>query len=366
MVSLISSPVSAEDMMSFISPVSFWTPLRTGMDSGWVEHAPFAFWLIEAMRPKCFVELGSYTGYSYSAVCQAVRALGTGTRCFAVDNWEGDDHAGFYSSHVFEDLSAYNDKNYAEFGTLLRSTFSEALSYFDDASIDLLHIDGRHAYEDVSTDFHEWAAKLTPDAVVMFHDTNVHSQGFGVARFWAEITKNRPHFEFLHGHGLGVLGSHAVTSPKMQVLFASSAQPGLQQVIRTAYGKLGFALRALYQDVRPERENLIADLKREKAAYSDGCDERDATIQSQMTRIADLERERAAFSDGCDERNVTIQSQVTRIADLEREKAAYFGGCKERDSIIFDLSDEKAHAQATLDGALDLIEELRQQRREWT
>lgn len=366
MASLTSSPVSAEDMMAFVSPVSFWTPLRTGSESGWVEHASFAFWLIEAMRPKCVVELGSYTGYSYSAMCQAVQTLRTGTRCFAVDTWEGDDHAGFYGSHVFKDLSAFNDEHYADFGTLLRSTFSEALSHFDDESIDLLHIDGRHAYEDIATDYHEWAAKLTPNAVVLFHDTNVHDRGFGVARFWAEIAKGRPHFEFLHGHGLGVLGSDAVVSPKMQALFASSAQPDLQQSIRTAYSKLGFALRALYQDLRPERVILIENLKREKAAFADGCDERDVTIQSQVTRIADLEREKAAFSDGCDERNVTIESQMKRIADLEREKAAYLGGCKERDSIIINLTDEKAHAQATLERALDLIEELRQQRREWT
>lgn len=28
-------------------------------ESAWLEHAPFAAWLIEKLRPKCLVELGT-------------------------------------------------------------------------------------------------------------------------------------------------------------------------------------------------------------------------------------------------------------------------------------------------------------------
>src|SRR6185437_5798850 len=65
--------------------------------SAWIEHVPFAFWLVHVLRPRTIVELGTHTGVSYSAMCQSVRSLGLATSCFAVDTWRGDEHAGFYS-----------------------------------------------------------------------------------------------------------------------------------------------------------------------------------------------------------------------------------------------------------------------------
>lgn len=43
-------------------PTCFDRPLRLDGISAWVEHTPFAMFLIEAFRPKVFVELGSHTG----------------------------------------------------------------------------------------------------------------------------------------------------------------------------------------------------------------------------------------------------------------------------------------------------------------
>jgi hypothetical protein len=48
----------------------------------------------------------------------------------------------------------------------MRSTFEDALEYFAGGSVDLLHIDGRHLYEDVKHDFTTWRRKLTEDSVV--------------------------------------------------------------------------------------------------------------------------------------------------------------------------------------------------------
>ena len=76
-----------------LSPASFWTPDHLPA-SAWLTHAPFAFWLVDALRPKLFVELGTHHGFSYFAVCQAIARLGLGTAAFAVDTWRGDDHAG--------------------------------------------------------------------------------------------------------------------------------------------------------------------------------------------------------------------------------------------------------------------------------
>ena len=126
-------------------------------------------------------------------------------RAIAVDTWKGDEHAGFYGEDVFSDFRRFHDQRYAAFSTMLRGTFDDALGFVADGSVDLLHIDGRHRYEDVAQDFISWRPKLSARGVVMFHDTNVREKDFGVWRLWHELRDAHPSFEFLHGHGLGVL-----------------------------------------------------------------------------------------------------------------------------------------------------------------
>ena len=152
--------------------------------SAWIEHAPFAFWICEALRPRRFVELGTHHGYSYFTFCQAIDWLRLGTTAYAVDTWKGDEHAGFYDESVFQSVVTRNNDKYSAFSSLIRSTFEGALDYFADGSVDLLHVDGRHFYDDVKYDFTLWRPKLTEDAVVLFHDTNVREREFGVWKFF--------------------------------------------------------------------------------------------------------------------------------------------------------------------------------------
>ena len=105
---------------SLISVNSFRVPEYI-VQSAWHEHAPFLFWLVGALRPRCFVELGCHTGYSYFAACQAVKQLDLGTACYAIDSWEGDEHAGFYGEEVYAAVSAQNQAHYAAFSRLIRA-----------------------------------------------------------------------------------------------------------------------------------------------------------------------------------------------------------------------------------------------------
>src|ERR1700752_4328898 len=85
----------------FLSPASF-RPVEKITPSAWCEHAPFAFWLVEQLKPEMFVELGTHHGFSYFAFCQAIRMAGLSTAAFAVDRWTGDEHAGFYGEGVYQ------------------------------------------------------------------------------------------------------------------------------------------------------------------------------------------------------------------------------------------------------------------------
>jgi hypothetical protein len=174
-------------------------------ETAWAEHIPFAMFLTSTLRPRCFVELGAYRGVSYCAFCQTVKSLKLDAKCYAVDTWRGDAHAGALDDAVLAKLRAHHDALYADFSRLTQSTFDDALNYFADGSVDLLHIDGFHTFEAVKHDFETWLPKMSERGVVLFHDTNVREREFGVWKFWEQISRNYPNFAFLHGHGLGVL-----------------------------------------------------------------------------------------------------------------------------------------------------------------
>lgn len=260
----IPSTVLAPDALSPIYRRSMVWMLERHAASAWSEHVPFAFWLVDVLRPRVVVELGTFTGVSYSAMCQAVQTLGLSTSCFAVDTWKGDEHAGFYSEDVYNEFRTFHDRRYNSFSRLIRSSFDEALAHFSDGTIDLLHIDGLHTYEAVQHDFESWIPKLSPNAVVLLHDTNVRESSFAVHRLWQEISHDRLHFQFLHGHGLGVLALGTDYSEPLAFLF-NAARSGEQiAAVRSLFAELGRNIE-LNSELR-QREVRINTLEVQVAA----------------------------------------------------------------------------------------------------
>jgi GT2 family glycosyltransferase len=186
---------------------SSFRPGSLDLSNGWVGHLPFAAWVIQEISPKILVELGTqHSGNSFFAFCQAVVEAGLSTKCYAVDTWKDDDHTGEYTDEIFTKVDAHHREKYAGFSRLLRMNFDDAVTYFADESIDILHIGGPHTYEAVRHDFEIWLPKVAPGGIVLFHDTAVRECGFGVWRLWQELCQKYPaHLEFTHSSGLGVL-----------------------------------------------------------------------------------------------------------------------------------------------------------------
>ncbi len=286
----------ARQVGAFLSAASFLTPGHVDLMTveAWMEHGPFAFWLMDVLRPRVFVELGTHTGFSYFSMCQAVSTFGLPTRCHAIDTWHGDEHAGFYGEDVFARVTATNCTLYSEFSELIRGRFDDALPRFADGEIDLLHIDGRHTYEDVVNDFESWRRTLSARGVVLFHDINVRERDFGVWKLWRDLSERHPSFSFHHGHGLGVLAVGTDLPLVLRALF--DADDSTQADIRSAYARLGRAVttkRALLQaeadragqEIRAARERADTELRirgdRERV---------ESRIQRLRQEVADAER----------------------------------------------------------------------------
>ncbi|PGS48562.1 class I SAM-dependent methyltransferase [Bacillus sp. AFS041924] len=173
--------------------------------SAWKGHAKFAYDLVQFMKPKKIVELGTHYGFSFFCFCQSVKDHKLSTECFAVDTWQGDLHSGMYSNEVFDTVSEVIQNHYQKEAKMLRCPFDEAIQNFEEDSIDILHIDGFHTIEAVLHDYTTWLPKVAKEGIVLIHDTEVKIRDFGVYKFWDAIKQQYPSFEFTHSHGLGVL-----------------------------------------------------------------------------------------------------------------------------------------------------------------
>ncbi|MDN7586558.1 class I SAM-dependent methyltransferase [Burkholderia seminalis] len=325
----------------------FWEPRRLVSPGAWAGHIATAFWLVKAIQPRVLVELGTHSGNSYSAFCQAVSQYGLSTRCFAVDTWQGDEHAGHYDEDVFDSISTFNDLNYAGFSKLLRMTFDEARVYFPSqpqGEIDLLHIDGLHTYEAVKHDFDTWFDALSDRAVVLFHDINVRERGFGVWQLWQELSARYPSFEFDNSEGLGVLCTGTESAPLIAKLIELNADPAAASTIRAMFAARGEAFRRQVQAIELGRlaHNLsdqVARLSRDAQAAEAGFDERIAALEADLEQAREEQSSRAASKAEC----ARLSSAVERLeAKLAQQRSEYEGQLhslmeselRERDQIV--------------------------------
>ena len=327
----------------------------------WEGHRDFAYDLLQFVRPERLVELGSQYGCSLFSFCQAVRDFKLNTEINAVDMWSGDIGAEITGEEVYALVQKTAATYYPEVKlNLFQMCFDDARPSFADNSIDILHIDGGHTFEDVEHDFTTWLPKLKENGIVLFHD--VYSPiDQGSCDHWEKTKKEYDcYFDFTHSCGLGIL------FPKGRYWYDRLEEAGFFKYYKDLY-----FYRSKYkytQERFDELKGLYEERYRAIEQQSKMIDERDERIAADEKLVAEKDAAIASQTKLIEERDATIASQTKmfseRIAADEKlvaEKDAAIANqskmIDERDARI--AADEKlvAEKDAAIEAQAKLIDE---------
>ena len=180
----------------------FLTNLDDTPATAWSGHRGFAEKLVRFLNPKVIVDLG--VDWGYSTFSFALPRIG---HTYGIDNFVGDDFVGTDELRKkYNFVTMKREKLHLQDNlTLIEGDFNEVAQTWD-KTIDILHIDGSHKYEDITRDFETWSKFVTDNGIILLHDTCIESlngNDYGVKKFFDEL--DMPKFTFTHCFGLGVI-----------------------------------------------------------------------------------------------------------------------------------------------------------------
>lgn len=316
----------------------------------WEGHRDFAYDLLQFVRPERLVELGSQYGCSLFSFCQAVRDFKLDTEINAVDLWSGDIGAEITGEEVYELVQKTAATYYPEVNLhLFQMCFDDARPNFADNSIDILHIDGGHTFEDVEHDFTTWLPKLKENGIVLFHD--VYSPiDQGSCDHWEKTKKEYDcYFDFTHSCGLGIL------FPKGRYWYDRLEAAGFFKYYKDLY-----FYRSKYkytQERFDELKGLYEERYRAIEQQSKMIDERDARIAADERLVAEKDAAIASQTKLIEERDATIASQTKMIEERNARIAADEKLVAEKDAAIASQTKLIEERNATIESQNQLIAE---------
>jgi GT2 family glycosyltransferase len=236
-------------------------------------------YLVSALRPKVVVELGANQGDFYSAACHAVKVLTLDTRCYAIDARRERTGADSHEEEISASPRAHPDPRYSEFSDVIQSDFDDALRRFADGSINVLLVSEARAYGIVKRDVESWLPKISAQGVVLFHNIKSRERGCGVSRVWEELKVTYPHFEFVHGQGLGILAAGQSAPVALRSFF--DASPEETTVLREFFLRLERTLTEEQSQRIKRRQQMLVDLREELS-------KKDALIAALHTQVSNI------------------------------------------------------------------------------
>jgi hypothetical protein len=152
---------------------------------GWGSQHPYLTEAIELLRPSVIIEVGVWKGGSTVFMAQTAKALGLPTVVIAVDTWLGSSehwlHPDYFAQMSF--LGGYPALYHKFISNVLRAEVSNHVLPIPIASVgaaeilrslgvtaSVIHLDGAHDYDSVTTDLLSWWPLLAPGGVLIGDD----------------------------------------------------------------------------------------------------------------------------------------------------------------------------------------------------
>jgi glycine cleavage system regulatory protein len=149
----------------------------------------------------------------------------------------------------------------------------------------------------VRHDFESWLPKLSRRGIILLHKTNVRDGDFGVWRFWEELRGRYPSFEFLHGHGLGIIAA-GETAPAAVLALCWLTDPAAIATLRSRFASIG------------ERWSQVERLESSESALTRAP----AELQEMRSQVATLDAEMQA-------RTASSQTELARVETIAADRA---------------------------------------------
>lgn len=314
----------------------FWRPAFL-TESGWLEHIPFAFWLVEAHKPSTVVELGTRSGASYFATCQAIERLQLDASCYAVSTWTDEGVSTDESDAMYARVKSYNEAHYSSFSSLVHSPAKQALDHFADNSVDLIYFNRLKGTEADAQLVNAWIPKLSEKGLIVIHNTNVRELNMQVHALFEGFKAYGPAFEFRHGGGLGVLGIGENQPGLINVLFEDAQNRSRNRVVQDVFSRLGRACADSYSArCQIEQTNRLLD-----------------ETKSLQTELHSVEQKLLESRKILDKKSEVISGLQLRVDQRVEAFALERGQLVERSNTIQGLCDQLKEDSENLQRSLD-------------
>lgn len=274
---------------TFAQSSMFWQP-EYRHTSLWLEHLPFLFWLVEALKPANSVVAGVDL-VPHFAICQAIARLSLGGHSYVI---------GEANDEQARRLAEEATDQYAGISHWLNVNPTLAIQQFNEDAIDLLMLNIAPEDDTIDSLVGDWLARLSSRSVILLPGIARREPGCKAFHAFEALSSRYPHLAFYHGAGLGLLAVGKDMPPLVSYLLESCEAGSSTQVVQDVFGRLGGSCQdkvtAQQQQARAKLlETRLSEQTEELSAVKQCSENVSQQLEASVRECAALQAENAQW-----------------------------------------------------------------------